>query len=93
MPIGQGAATAITPQGGRTPTGLPTRNPATRPPHRPPPHPRPAPNYSSTRHTEARSPVQVKRKKPQEKKSGNKGEALNQESGGREGNQEKHYAT
>ena len=27
--MGQGAATAITPQGGRTPTGLPTRNPAT----------------------------------------------------------------
>ena len=90
MPIGQGAATAITPQGGRTPTGLPTQP---RDLHTAPPHPRPAPNYSSTRHTEARSPVQVKRKKPQEKKSGNKGEALNQESGGREGNQEKHYAT
>ena len=50
--MGQGAATAITPQGGRTPTGLPTRNPATSPP-------RPAPHYS-TRHTEARSPVEVK---------------------------------
>ena len=44
--MGPGAATAIyTPQGGRTPTGLPTRNPA--------------PHYS-TRHTEARSPVEVK---------------------------------
>ena len=33
--MGQGAATAITAQGGRTPTGLPTRTPATSPP--PPP--------------------------------------------------------
>ena len=32
VPMGQGAATAITPQGGRTSTGLPTRNPATSPP-------------------------------------------------------------
>ena len=30
--MGQRAATAITPQGGRTSTGLPTRNPATSPP-------------------------------------------------------------
>ena len=30
-PMGQEAATAITPQGGRAPTGLPTRNPATSP--------------------------------------------------------------
>ena len=30
-PMGQEAATAITPQGGRTPTGLPTRNLATSP--------------------------------------------------------------
>ena len=40
--MGQGAATAITPQGGRTPTGLSTRNPATTPQ-------RPAPHYN-TRH-------------------------------------------
>ena len=32
VPLGQGAATAIIPQGGRTPTGLPTGNPATSPP-------------------------------------------------------------
>ena len=31
VPMGQGAATAITPQGERTPTGLPTRNPGQRP--------------------------------------------------------------
>ena len=30
--MGQGDATAITPQGRRTPTGLPSRNPATSPP-------------------------------------------------------------
>ena len=29
--MGQEAATAITPQGGKTPTDLPTRNPATSP--------------------------------------------------------------
>ena len=32
VPLGQGAASAITPQGERTSTGLPTRNPATSPP-------------------------------------------------------------
>ena len=32
VPMGQGAATAITSKGGRTPTGLPTRNLATSPP-------------------------------------------------------------
>ena len=56
--MGQGAATAITPQGGRTPTGLPTRNPATSPPcTQPPLHP--APHYN-TRRIEARSPEDVK---------------------------------
>ena len=35
--MGQGAATAITSKGGRTPTGLPTRNPATSPPCAKPP--------------------------------------------------------
>ena len=34
--MGQGAATAITPQGRRTLTGLPTRNPATSPRAQPP---------------------------------------------------------
>ena len=44
----------------------------------------PAPHYS-TRHTEARSSVEVKWKTPR------RGETLNQESGGRKGNQEKWY--
>ena len=37
VPMGRGAATAITPQGGRTPTGQPTRNPATSLPRAQPP--------------------------------------------------------
>ena len=49
VPMGQGAATAITPQGRRTPTGLPTLTTQPQPP------PRAAPHYS-TRHTEARTP-------------------------------------
>ena len=55
--MGQGAATAITPQGGRTPTGLPTRNP--QPSHE---SPRAQPPNYSTRHTNIRpvSPVEVK---------------------------------
>ena len=48
-PMGQGAATAITPQGGRTPQAY---QPAT-------PTRAPAPHYG-THHTEARSPVEVK---------------------------------
>ena len=78
VPMGQGAATAITPQGGRTPTGLPTSNPNTSP--SPP-----------LRHP---SPVEVKWTNPwnKEKKPGRR-ETLNQESGGREGNQEKRYTT
>ena len=39
VPRGQVAATSITPQGGRTPTGLPTCNPATSPPAPSPPAP------------------------------------------------------
>ena len=56
--------------------------------------PRPVPHYS-TRHTEARSPVEVKWTNPRNegKNTGTEGETLNQESGGREGNQEKRYAT
>ena len=76
VPMGQGAATAITPQSGRTLTGLPTRNPATLP-------------HYSTRHNEARSPVEVKCTNPR-----NKGKKQKQKkSGAREGNQEKRYAT
>ena len=55
VPMGQGAATTITPQGRRTPTGLQTRNPAMRLPALI----CSAPHYS-THHTEARSPVEVK---------------------------------
>ena len=68
-----------------------TYQPATQP--RAPP-PRPAPHYS-TRRPEARSPVEVKWTNPRnkEKKNEKKGETLNQESGGMEGNQEKRYAT
>ena len=53
----------------------------------------PAPHYG-THHTEARSLVEVKWTNPwnKEKKPGRR-ETLNQESGGREGNQEKRYAT
>ena len=43
VPLGQGAASAITPQGGRTSTGLPTRNPATSPPA---PIPQPPPLHA-----------------------------------------------
>ena len=56
---------------------------------------RPAPHYS-TCHTEARSPVEIKCTNPRnkEKNPGKEGETLNQEEeGGREGNQEKPYAT
>ena len=61
VPMGQGAAIAITPQGGRTPTGLPTCNPATSPPV---PSPPPPPLYHySTCHTEAET---RKKKKSQE---------------------------
>ena len=52
VPIGQGAATAIHPKAEEHPQAY---QPATQP--RAPP--RPAPHYS-TRHTEARSPVEVK---------------------------------
>ena len=80
VPMGQGAAIAITPQGGRTtPTGLPT-NPATSPPV---PSPAPPPHYS-TCHTEA----ETRKKNPKKE-----GETLNQESRGREENQEKCYTT
>lgn len=77
--MGQGAATAITPHGRRTPTGLPICNPATSPPSQPL---CPASHYS-THHTGG-----GKMKKTQEG-----GETLNQESGGKEGNQEKCYTT
>ena len=72
--MGQGAATAITPQGGRTPTGLPTCNLATSPP---PP-------------TIAPVILRLKQGKKNPKKEG---ETLNQESRGREENQEKRYTT
>ena len=52
VPMGQGAATAIHPKAEEHPQAY---QPATQP--RAPP--RPAPHYS-TRHTEARSPVEVK---------------------------------
>ena len=74
VPMGQGAATAITPQGRRTPTGLQTRNPAIRLPALI----CSAPHYS-THHTEARSPVEVKCTNPWnkgEKKSRERGEDL-----------------
>ena len=63
-------------------------------PFPPPPIPPlpPPPPYYSTRHTEARSPVEVKRTKPS-KQTRKEGETLNQESGGRKGNQEKRCAT
>ena len=57
--------------------------------------PRPAPHYS-TCHTVASSPVEVKCTNPWnkgKKNPGKEGETLNQESRGREGNQEKRYAT
>ena len=63
--MGQGAATTITPQGGRTPSGLPTHNLATCPPL-------PAPHYR-TRHTEARSPVEVKWTNPRNKEKNREG--------------------
>ena len=55
---------------------------------------RPAPHYS-TRHTEARSPVEIKCTNPRnkEKKSREGGGDLKPRRGGREGNQEKPYAT
>ena len=79
--MGQGAATTITP-------------PRRKNTHR---HTnlRPAPHYS-TCHTEARSPVEIKctNSRNKEKNPGKEGETLNQEEeGGREGNQEKPYAT
>ena len=75
--MGQGAATAITTQGGRTPIGLPTCNPATSPPCTQPP---------------TIAPV-IPRPKQGKKNTRKEGETLNQESRGREGNQEKRYAT
>ena len=55
---------------------------------------RPAPHYS-TRHTAARSPVEIKCTNPRnkEKKSREGGGDLKPRRGGREGNQEKPYAT
>ena len=80
-------------------------NPRRKNTHRPtnpqPSHepPRPAPHYS-TRHTEARSPVEIKWTNPRNNektktttKTEKEGETLTQESGGREGNQEKRSAT
>ena len=59
------------------------------------PTPTQPPSYS-THHTEARSPVKVRCTNPQNKGKKNprkEGETLNQESRGREGSQEKCYAT
>ena len=84
VPMGQGAATAITPQGGRTPTGLPTSNPNTSPspPLRHPSHWGQKPSGSKMN-----KPLKQREKKPGRR------ETLNQKSGGREGNQKKRYAT
>ena len=60
VPMGQGAATAIHPKAEEHPQAY---QPATQP--RAPP--RPAPHYS-TRHTEARSPVEVKWTNPRKNK-------------------------
>ena len=82
--MGQGAATAITPQGRRTLTGLPTRNPATSPRAQPPTIApvtlRPEAQWKWNEQT----PETTKKKK-----TGKEGETLKQESEGREGNQEK----
>ena len=73
VPMGQGAATAITPQGGRTPTGLPTSNPNTSPspPLRHPSHWGQKPSGSKMN-----KPLKQREKKPGRR------ETLNQKSGG-----------
>ena len=83
VPMGQGAAIAITPQGGRTPTGLPTCNPATSPPVPTPP----PPHYTTI------APVILRLKQGKKKNPKKEGETLNQESRGRQENQEKRYTT
>ena len=80
--MGQGAATAITPQGRRTLTGLPTHNPATssraQPPTIAPVTLRPGAQWKWNEQT-----------RETREKTGKEGETLKQESEGREGNEEK----
>ena len=91
--MGQGAACNCNYTAKRKNTHRPTNpQPGHEPPHA---QPRPVPHYS-TCHTVASSPVEVKCTNPWnkgKKNPGKEGETLNQESRGREGNQEKRYAT
>ena len=58
VPRGQWDATAITPQCGRTPTGLSTRNPATSPP------PPPAPSRTDLRVGNPAQPIRLQSPRP-----------------------------